>query len=181
MFRRRLILLDRDGVVNQESDAFVKSVAEFHPLPGSYEAIVRLSKAGHAVAIVSNQSGIARGRVAREELRRIHRRLREDVDRLGGRIDRIEFCPHLPNAGCACRKPGPALLARAAGSLGFAPSASILIGDRSSDLAAAARFGCEGILVRTGHGRATESSLSGTRPLVFDDLAAATDAILSRS
>ena len=182
MSRRRLILLDRDGVVNQESEAFVKNVGEFHPIPGSYEAIARLSSAGHAIAIVSNQSGLARGLIEPEALQLIHARLRRGVEALGGRIDRIEFCPHLPDAACPCRKPRPALLARAASALDHSPSTSVLIGDRATDLAAAREFGCEAILVRTGHGRTTESELSDhPRPLVFDDLASATDAILMRN
>lgn len=181
MSRRRLILLDRDGVVNEESEAFVKSADEFRPIPGSIEAIARLSIAGHAIAIVSNQSGRARGLIAPAALDLIHARLRQGVESLGGHVDRIEFCPHLPYAGCPCRKPGVALLTRAASELDHTPSTSLLIGDRSTDLAAAMNFGCEAILVRAGHGRRTESELPRrNRPLVFDDLASATDVILRR-
>ena len=177
-----LILLDRDGVVNAESEAYVKCLAEFHPLPGSYEAVARLCEAGHEVAVVTNQSGIGRKLIDPEELDRIHGALRAGVARAGGRIARIEVCPHVPEDECRCRKPRTGLLVTAADALGFDPATSILVGDRASDLAAAAAFGCEGILVRTGRGRATAAELDGgASTLVVDDLGGAADAILARN
>ncbi|MCR9095262.1 MAG: D-glycero-beta-D-manno-heptose 1,7-bisphosphate 7-phosphatase [bacterium] len=182
MAGRLLILLDRDGVVNAESDAFVKDVSEFNPLAGSLEAIARLSRAGHAIAVVSNQSGVGRGFIDPSDLEQIHRVLRGGVEREGGRIDRIEVCPHLPGDDCACRKPRPGLLESAARALGHAPSTCVLIGDRATDLAAAGRFGCPAFLVRTGHGRATEDALDPRDETpVFDDLAAAASRILTRN
>ncbi|MGB0621129.1 MAG: D-glycero-beta-D-manno-heptose 1,7-bisphosphate 7-phosphatase [Myxococcota bacterium] len=182
MAEHRLILIDRDGVINDEAAGFVKHVSEFHAIPGSLEAIARLSRAGHRVAIVTNQSGLARSLFSLQDLEEIHRELLDRVAERGGRIDRIEICPHLPTTGCACRKPAPGMLARAAEALGFEPDQSILIGDRASDLAAAEAFGCPGLLVRTGHGGRTERAMhtiDTTR--VFDDLAAAVNAVLGRS
>lgn len=181
MDRSLLILLDRDGVVNRERDDFVKSIAEFEALPGSLEAIARLSRAGHRVGLVTNQSGVGRGLLTRETLDRIHERLRADVADLGGRIDHIEVCPHLPDAGCLCRKPAPTMLARTAEALGHDSASAVLVGDRASDLAAADAFGCPALLVRTGRGRETERDLPPVPRRVFDDLRAAAHEILTRN
>lgn len=101
----KLIILDRDGVINQDSDQFVKSLEEWVPLPGSIEAIARLSKAGWTVAVATNQSGIARGHFTSAVLDNMHRKLRELVTEQGGRVDLIRHCPHGPIDGCGCRKP----------------------------------------------------------------------------
>ena len=110
----RLVVLDRDGVINRDSPEFVKSLDEWRPLPGSIEAIAALSKAGFTVAVASNQSGLARGLLDRKALRAMHRKLRRLVASEGGRVDRIVVCPHGPDDGCRCRKPAPGLLERLA-------------------------------------------------------------------
>ena len=173
--RNRLIILDRDGVINQDSRDFVKSAQEWLPLPGSIDAIGRLSRAGFTVAVASNQSGLARGLFDRRALNAMHRKLRRLVGSAGGRVDRIVVCPHGPDDGCECRKPKAGLLHR----LGRFYKSDLVgvpvIGDSLRDLEAAATAGARPILVRTGNGKKTEGALgrefAGTQ--VFDDLAAA--------
>lgn len=176
----RLVILDRDGVINQDSENFVKSADEWIPLPGSVDAIARLSKAGFTVAIASNQSGLARGLVDRRALRAMHRKLRRLVATHGGHVDRIVVCPHGPNDGCNCRKPKPGLLTRLARHYRTSLHGVPVIGDSMRDLEAATSAGAQPILVRTGNGLKTEGSLVG--PLanidVFDNLAAAADSLI---
>lgn len=177
---RGLVILDRDGVINRESTEFVKTPAEWIPLPGSIPAIAVLSGAGYTVAVASNQSGLARGLFDRNALRAMHRKLRKLVSSAGGRIDRIVVCPHGPDDDCACRKPRPGLLFRLGRYYRTDLAATPVIGDSLRDLEAAARAGARPILVRTGNGRQTERALAG--PLaateVFDDLAAAAAALV---
>ncbi len=176
----RLIILDRDGVINRDSRAFVKNADEFVPLPGSIEAIAALSAAGRTVAVASNQSGLARGLFGRRELGSMHRKLRRLVAAAGGCIDRIVVCPHGPDDGCPCRKPRPGLLLRLARHYGTSLAGVPAIGDSLRDLEAAAAAGATPVLVRTGNGRKTEAALPrGLRDVaVFDDLAAAAREIL---
>ena len=173
--RRGLVILDRDGVINQDSAEFVKSSDEWRPLPGSIEAIAALSKAGYTVAVASNQSGIARGLLDRQALRNMHRKLRRLVAARAGRIDRIVYCPHGPDEGCDCRKPNPGLFERLARRYDVTLDGVPAVGDSLRDLQAAAAAGATPILVRTGNGRRTERSLPKalTNIAVFDDLAAA--------
>ena len=177
---RGLIILDRDGVINQESSQFVKTPAEWVPLEGSIAAIAALSQAGFVVAIASNQSGLARGLFNRAALRAMHRKLRRLVAAAGGRIDRIEVCPHGPDDGCSCRKPKPGLLYRLSRRLSLDVAGAPVIGDSLRDLEAARKAGARPILVRTGNGRQTEAALRGSlaNVEVFDDLAAAANALL---
>jgi D-glycero-D-manno-heptose 1,7-bisphosphate phosphatase len=177
-----LVILDRDGVINRDSREFVKSVDEWLPLPGSIEAIARLSKAGFTVAIASNQSGLARGLFDRRALRSMHRKLRRLVAADGGRVDRIEVCPHGPDDGCRCRKPAPGLYERLGRHYGVSLEGAPAIGDSLRDLQAAAAAGATPILVRTGNGRRTEASLPPAfrRVPVFDDLEAASAALTAR-
>ena len=172
---RGLVILDRDGVINRDSKRFVKSADEWIPLPGSIRAIADLSRAGFTVAVASNQSGLARGLFDRNALRAMHRKMRRLVAGQGGRIDRIVICPHGPDDGCDCRKPGPGLLRRLGGLYRTDLEGVPVIGDSLRDLEAAAHVGARPILVRTGNGRKTAAALPG--PLadteVFDDLAAA--------
>lgn len=178
---RGLVILDRDGVINRESAEFVKSTAEWTPLPGSIDAIARLSKAGFTVAVASNQSGIARGLFDRAALSAIHKKLRRLVAKRDGRVDRIVVCPHGPDDGCDCRKPRPGLLRRLANYYGAELNGVPVIGDSLRDLEAAAAVGARPILVRTGNGRKTEASLSGELAAteVFDDLATVATALLA--
>jgi len=176
----RLVILDRDGVINRDSDAFVKSVAEWLPLPGSIDAIARLSKAGFTVAVASNQSGIARGLFGLDALEAMHQRMGELVRAAGGTIDQIVFCPHGPDDGCDCRKPAPGLLLQLAAHYGIDLAGVPVIGDAARDLEAARAVGARPILVRTGKGAATETALPdqlrGVE--VCDDLAAAADRLV---
>jgi len=177
---RGLIILDRDGVINHDSRSFIKSPAEWRPLPGSIAAISALSRAGFTVAIASNQSGLARKLLDRRTLTAIHRKLRRAVAAEGGRVARIVVCPHGPDDGCQCRKPNPGLLQRL-GHYFDAPLQGVpFIGDSATDLRAAISAGAEPILVRTGNGAETEGTLTGRlrSVRVFDDLAATAAALL---
>lgn len=177
---RGLVILDRDGVINRESNDFVKSADEWIPLPGSIGAIAALSGAGYTVAVASNQSGLARGLIDRNALRSMHRKLRKLVSAEGGDVDRIVVCPHGPDDNCVCRKPRPGLLRRLGRYYRTDLAGLPVIGDSLRDLQAAALVGARPILVRTGNGRKTEAALPGELAAteVFDDLAAATAALL---
>ena len=179
---RGLLILDRDGVINQDSPKFVKNTDEWLPIPGSIEAIGKLSRAGYTVAVASNQSGLARGLFDRKALRAMHRKLRRLVAAEGGHIDRIVVCPHGPDDGCHCRKPAPGLLLRLARYYGTSLDGVPAVGDSLRDLEAAVAAGATPILVRTGNGKAIASRLpKGLRSVpVFDDLAAVADALLKR-
>ncbi|MDJ0701066.1 MAG: D-glycero-beta-D-manno-heptose 1,7-bisphosphate 7-phosphatase [Woeseiaceae bacterium] len=179
--RVRLVVLDRDGVINRDSKDFVKTTNEWQPLPGSIEAIGSLSKAGFTIAIASNQSGLAREMFDRNALRAMHRKLRRLVAAEGGAVDRIVVCPHGPDEGCSCRKPAPGLLRRLARHYGVEMTNVPVIGDSLRDLQAAIRVGARPILVLTGNGRKTRRSLEGDLAgvEVFDDLAAAADALIA--
>ncbi len=177
MASRELIILDRDGVINRDSKAFVKSPDEWLPLPGSIDAIARLSKAGYTLAVASNQSGLARGLFDRETLEAMHAKLHRLVDGAGGRIDRIVVCPHGPDDGCDCRKPKPGLLEQLGQHYEQPLDGVIVVGDSLRDLEAATAVGARPVLVRTGNGAETEKKLSGELEGidVFDSLADAAD------
>jgi D-glycero-D-manno-heptose 1,7-bisphosphate phosphatase len=179
---RGLIILDRDGVINRDSPEFVKNSDEWRPIPGSIEAIARLSKGGYTVTVASNQSGLARGLFDRNALRAMHRKLRRLVSAKGGHIDRIVVCPHGPNDGCRCRKPAPGLLLRLARHYGTSLDGVPSIGDSLRDLESAAAAGATPILVRTGNGTKVAASLPTDLQFVavFDNLAAVADELLKR-
>lgn len=172
---RRLIVLDRDGVINHDSDAFIKSPAEWMPIEGSLEAIALLTRAGYTVGIATNQSGIGRGLMDRQALHAINRKMRRAVAAAGGNIGRIAYCPHRPGEGCDCRKPAPGLLLRLARHFGLSLDGVPVVGDSERDLEAARAAGARPILVRTGNGETTESALQarGESVETFDDLLAA--------
>lgn len=177
-----LVILDRDGVINQDSSEFVKSADEWLPLNGSIEAIARLSNAGFTVAVASNQSGLARGLMDKTDLLAMHQKLHDLVAAAGGRVDRIVVCPHGPDDACDCRKPKPGMLLE----LGERYDTSLLgvpvIGDSLRDLQAAAEVGAQPILVRTGNGAKTELELPSEFAAIdiFDDLAAAATMLAAR-
>jgi D-glycero-D-manno-heptose 1,7-bisphosphate phosphatase len=181
-----LSVLDRDGVINEESDAYIRSLDQWQPIPGSIEAIAALSRAGYTVAVATNQSGLGRGFFGLDELEAIHTALCRRVEELGGTIAGIFYCPHLPDEGCRCRKPATGLLDAMAAELGLSPRGAFFIGDSLKDLQAARAYGCRPVLVKTGKGAATLGALlSGEPPLidaaaipVYDDLAAAAREIL---
>jgi D-glycero-D-manno-heptose 1,7-bisphosphate phosphatase len=175
-----LVLLDRDGVVNEDSADFVKSPDEWRPIAGSLKAMARLKRAGFAVAICTNQSGIARGLFGVSALEAIHDRMRRELARQGGALDGIYVCPHGPEDRCTCRKPRAGLLSRAMAELGIGASSTHYIGDSVRDMQAALTAGCTPILVRTGNGLASETAARELGVVhVHDDLASATDWILT--
>jgi D-glycero-D-manno-heptose 1,7-bisphosphate phosphatase len=175
MTQRRLVILDRDGVVNEDTPAHVRSPDEWIPLPGSLEAIGRLTAAGEQVAVATNQSGIARGHFDQAMLEAIHARMRDAVHAVGGEIACIVFCPHGPGDGCACQKPAPGLLLEIGARLGTSLEGVPFVGDAARDLDAARAAGCAPVLVRTGKGRSTEAALVDEDVAVFDDLASFVD------
>ncbi len=177
--RPSLVLLDRDGVINADSPDYILSPDAWQPIPGSLEAIARLTAADIAVAICTNQSAVGRGRLDEATLSRIHDKLLNAVAATGGAIGAIHYCPHAPEAGCHCRKPAPGLIEQALKTANVPASAALMIGDSGRDLTAAQNAGVEAWLVRTGNGLITEQKLlDHHRVRVFDDLAAATQAIL---
>ncbi|MGR2738589.1 D-glycero-beta-D-manno-heptose 1,7-bisphosphate 7-phosphatase [Billgrantia sp. Q4P2] len=179
----RLVILDRDGVINQDSDDYIKSLAEWIPYPTSIEAIARLSGAGWTIAIATNQSGIARGYYDEATLASMHAELERQVGEAGGKIDLIAYCPHGPDDGCTCRKPLPGLLVQIRDALELdSLEGSWMVGDSLRDLQAGEPMGCRPVLVRTGKGRRTEAKGVGLEgALIFDDLAAFADWLLSQS
>lgn len=178
----RLVILDRDGVLNEESDAHIKSVDEWRPLPGSLEAVARLNRAGYRVALATNQSGVARGLFSEEGLRAIHDHINTRLGHIGGRLDPIVYSPHGPGSDDPMRKPAPGMLREIARRLDADLAGVPYVGDSWRDVAAARAAGATPVLVRTGNGRAT---LAGGHDLegveVHDDLAAFVDAFLARA
>ena len=182
-----IIVLDRDGVINQDSDDYIRSLSDWHPIAGSIEAIAALSRAGHRVAIATNQSGLGRGFFTLEDLESIHAALRQRVAEQGGRIAGIFYCPHLPEENCSCRKPATGLLRAMESELGESPAGGWFIGDSLKDLQAARRYSCKPILVRTGKGEETlvrirTPGVALENPLeipVYSNLASAAHALLA--
>lgn len=178
----KLAILDRDGVINQDSDAFIKSPDEWLPIPGSLEAIARLSRAGWHVVIASNQSGIARGLFTMATLNAIHAKMRRELARAGGAVDALFVCPHGPDDGCACRKPRPGMFLDIARRYDIELEAVPAVGDSLRDLQAASTAGCTPWLVLTGKGQATWNAgdlPAGTQ--VRDNLAEVVDAWLAEA
>ncbi len=169
----KLVILDRDGTINEDSDLHVKSIAEWRPLEGSVEAIARLTQAGYRLVVATNQSGIARGLFDTATLVAIHDTLQHAAAHAGGRIDAFFFCPHAADSACACRKPKPGMLLEVARRFNVALPDVYMVGDARRDVEAAAAAGARPVLVLTGKGRKTfeEGGLPpGTE--VFPDLAA---------
>ena len=176
----KLVILDRDGVINEDSDAFIKSPSEWKPIRGSLEAIARLHRAGWRVVVATNQSGIARELFDLDTLARIHATMQRQVRDAGGVIDAVFFCPHGPNDHCDCRKPAPGMLHDIARRLHTQLDGVPAIGDSMRDIQAATAAGASPILVRTGKGGSTvnDPGLDQSVP-VFDDLYSAVDGLLN--
>ncbi|MDQ0651535.1 D-glycero-beta-D-manno-heptose 1,7-bisphosphate 7-phosphatase [Pseudomonas cedrina] len=168
----KLLILDRDGVINYDSDAYIKSVAEWIPLPGSIEAIAQLSKAGWTVAIATNQSGIARGYYDIATLDAMHARMRTLVAEQGGEVGLVVYCPHGPDDRCDCRKPKPGMLKIIAEHYKVPLAGIWFVGDSLGDLEAAKAVDCQPVLVKTGKGEKTQVKNLPVGTLIFDDLAA---------
>ena len=178
----KLIILDRDGVINQDSDAFVKSPDEWIALPGSLAAIARLSQAGYTVVVASNQSGLARGLFDMATLNAIHAKLHRELMQAGGVIDAIFLCPHGPADSCGCRKPLPGMYHDIAGRYDADLAGVPAVGDSLRDLQAAAAAGCAPWLVLTGNGIKTRDKgglPAGTR--IAADLSAVADTLLQET
>lgn len=173
----RLVILDRDGVINQESEGFIKTPEEWIPLPGSIDAIARLYKNGYSVVVASNQSGIARNLLSLDTLAAIHGRMKREVEAAGGKIDSIFFCPHGPGDHCDCRKPKPGLFRQIAARYKADLRGIPMIGDSERDLQAARAVGGRPMLVKTGNGLKTLDEDHDVEE-VYDDLAAAVAQLL---
>jgi D-glycero-D-manno-heptose 1,7-bisphosphate phosphatase len=170
----KLVILDRDGVINEDSDSYIKTPEEWRPIPGSLEAIARLNHAGYHIVLATNQSGVGRGLFEVSTLNAIHDRMHRALAHIGGRIDAIFFCPHAQEANCTCRKPKAGLFEEIARRFNVDLKGVPAIGDSLRDLTASASVGATPILVLTGKGEKTLSE--GSLPpgtAIYPDLAAA--------
>lgn len=181
----KLVILDRDGVINEDSDAYVKTAEEWIPLPGSIEAISRLYKAGYTVVVATNQSGIGRGLFDLDDLEAMHAKLSDLLFNADTQLSGIFYCPHSPDDNCNCRKPAPGLLDAIADEFGIPLTGVPIVGDSLRDLQAGLSHQCTPILVRTGKGAKTEAKLPDQQDPalqqapVFDDLSQAVDYLLA--
>lgn len=180
----KLVILDRDGTINQDSDDYVKSAEEWKPLPGALEAIARMNQAGWHVVVASNQSGLGRGMYEVSDLNAMHAKMHQLLAAVGGRIDTVFYCPHTPMDQCNCRKPAPGLFEQIADRYGMDLHNVPTVGDTARDLVAGMALGCEPHLVLTGKGAAFKGrSLPDSFPAqtrVHNDLSAFADFLLSR-
>jgi D-glycero-D-manno-heptose 1,7-bisphosphate phosphatase len=177
----RLIILDRDGVINADSDVFVKSAAEWRPIAGAADAIARLNHGGYRVVVATNQSGIGRGLFDTATLNLMHDKMHRVMAQAGARIDAVFFCPHKNDDHCACRKPKPGMYQEIARRFGRDLAGVPAVGDSLRDLQAGVAVGCEPVLVKTGKGARTLAGgglPAGT--LVFDDLTAVAEHYLEQ-
>ncbi len=175
----KLVILDRDGVINYDSDNYIKTVDEWQPIPGSIEAIAELCKAGFEVCIATNQSGLARGYFSPETLSAMHVKMTSLVTAAGGSIKHIEHCPHGPDDSCNCRKPLPGMITDILSKHpDTAPESVYVVGDSLRDLEAGVSAGCKTLLVKTGKGERT--LLKGNLPngtVICDNLSSAVKTI----
>jgi D-glycero-D-manno-heptose 1,7-bisphosphate phosphatase len=178
----KLIILDRDGVINYDSDQFIKSPQEWRPIEGSLEAIALLNQFGWRVVVATNQSGVGRGLFDMDTLVAIHEKMHRSLAQAGGRIDAIFFCPHAADSKCACRKPKPGMLLEIASRFNADLADVPVVGDSLRDLQAAHVAGAQPVLVRTGKGLKTEADPdlpAATR--IYDNLAAMVRALTMAS
>jgi D-glycero-D-manno-heptose 1,7-bisphosphate phosphatase len=176
----KLIILDRDGVINEDSDDYIKSPDEWIPIPGSLDAVARLNHAGYSVAIASNQSGIARGYFSLETLAAMSVKMNDMLEPLGGRIDAMLFCPHGPGDGCDCRKPRPGMLIEIGNRFQTSLENVPFVGDNINDIKAAQAAGAKPVLVKTGKGEQTAGLIAenSINVPVYEDLADVANSIL---
>jgi D-glycero-D-manno-heptose 1,7-bisphosphate phosphatase len=189
----KLIILDRDGVINQDRDDYVKSAEECVPIEGSIEAIARLHQAGFTVVIATNQSGLAREKFDLDDLEAMHAKITHLVEEQAGEIGAIFYCPHAPEDKCKCRKPLPGLVDAIEAEFNISAQGCYFVGDSLRDLQAGLLKGCKPVLVKTGNGLKTLSQLADvnlqtdsplvemTQVQVFDNLTAASDFIIANS
>jgi len=181
--KKNIVVLDRDGVINEDSDAYVKSADEWQAIPGSIEAIVKLCNSGFRVFVATNQSGIGRGLFDKNTLQKMHDKMNHLVEDAGGEIERIFLCPHTPVDACDCRKPATGMLDELELYLDKSIDGAYFIGDSLSDMQLALSKNCQPLLVLTGKGSLTrnEADISANHIPMFTDLAAASDFILNDS
>lgn len=178
----KLVILDRDGVINFDSAQFIKSPEEWKPIPGSLEAIARLNQAGYRVVLATNQSGVGRGLFDMATLNAIHEKMYKLLSQYGGRIDALFYCPHAADSKCACRKPNSGMFEEIANRFNVDLKGVPAIGDSLRDLQAGAAMGCVPILVRTGKGEKTlEAGNLPENTLVFADLSEAVKHLLAKT
>lgn len=179
----RHLILDRDGVLNEEAadGGYVRAAGEFRWLPGALTALALLHRSGVRLSVVTNQSGIGRGLMTREDLASVHGRMQAEAAACGGPLDCVLFCPHAPEEGCSCRKPAPGLILAAIERSGIGPGETLAVGDDARDLEAAQRAGVAAALVRTGKGRRTEAQIAGGPPAAYDDLLQLARAVAAES
>jgi len=177
----RFILLDRDGVINDDSDDYIKSPGEWRPLPGSLEAIALLNRHGYQVAVITNQSGVARGFFDEATLGQIHAKMQQLVQEYGGQIASVYYCPHGPDSDCRCRKPKPGLLEQFAADWQVALADTVMIGDSFRDVQAAWAAGAKAILVKTGKGKQTLADNPQLDIPIFDSLYDAAQFIIEKT
>ena len=182
----KVVVLDRDGVINEDSDAFVKTLDEWIPIDGSIDAIARLYEHGFIIAVATNQSGIGRGLISEEALESMHEKLLELVREAGGDIATIVYCPHKPEDYCDCRKPQSGLFDQISATIGCDLEGAWTIGDSLRDLQAGAARGCTPVLVRTGKGANTEMQLEESPDEfenleIFDNLEEAADYLIQQT
>jgi len=182
----KVIVLDRDGVINHDSDAHIKNPEEWIPIAGSLEAIARLNHSGYIVVVASNQSGLAKGVFSIEMLSTIHKKMDQQLAKIGGRVDAVFYCPHGHDDDCDCRKPKPGMLLEIGQRFNVPLKNIIFIGDSISDIKAASNALAKPILVRTGKGKKAEKILlsqckshqGDNKVPIYNDLATAVTAIL---
>jgi D-glycero-D-manno-heptose 1,7-bisphosphate phosphatase len=177
----KLIILDRDGTINEDRDDFVKSADEWQPLPGALEAIAKLNQAGWTTVVATNQSGIGRGLYGMAELNAMHDKMNRMLKPMGGRIDAVFFCPHAPEEACSCRKPLPGLFNLIAERYGLELTNVPTVGDSLRDLQAGAAVGCHLNLVLTGKGRGQDLKKLPAGTQIHTDLASFAEQLISHS
>lgn len=166
---KKMVILDRDGVINVDSDEYIKSPEEWMPIPGSLEAIKKLNDANIIVTVATNQSGLGRGLFSEKTLHNIHQKFTDLLAKLNGHVDHIEYCPHLPQDHCECRKPKPGMYQKLIRDFSLKPQDVLVVGDSLRDLEAAQAVACDAVLVKTGKGEKTLAENKITVP-VFADL-----------
>jgi len=176
----KLIVLDRDGVINEDRGEPITQVDDWVPIQGSLEAIARLHQAGWHIAVATNQSGIARGLMEIDQLLAVHQKMHDMVGQVGGRIDVVAFCPHSDSNQCTCRKPAPGMLYSISERLDVDLSTVVLVGDSLRDMQAAMAAAAQPIVVRTGKGQMTLDNNKGLEHIpAYDDLLSYVDVLLS--
>lgn len=169
--RKKLIILDRDGVINYKSENYIKNSDEWIPIPGSLEAIACLNTADYQVVVATNQSGVGRGYYSLGTLEMIHKKMQRELVKVGGYINHIYFCPHIPEMKCLCRKPQPGLLHSIANDFPEAFPSAMFVGDSLRDIQAGQAVDCQVALVKTGNGEETIAAGKGLEGIsIYEDL-----------